>query len=127
MTTINGELLSYNLYHAEEGQNLIRISFPVSTLGPYTYVLTQLNPNTRYSFFLSVVNNIGEGPNSTLIWQTTYPVGESYILIHFQLYTIVFGFKRAWISDLFDQIDPKIIDLDNDMVLCYKYDRRSRS
>ena len=81
LATINGGLLAYNLYHAEEGQNPIRISFPVSTLGPYTYVLTQLNPNTRYSFFLSVVNNIGEGPNSTLIWNTTDPVGELFCII----------------------------------------------
>ena len=83
LATVNGGLLSYNLYYAEEGQNPIRISFPVSTLGPYTYVLTQLNPNTRYSFFLSVVNDIGEGPNSTLIWKTTDTVGELSVLFHF--------------------------------------------
>ena len=85
LTTINGQLLGYNLYYAEEGQNPIRIQFPVSSLGPYTHVLTQLNPNTRYSFFLSVDNHIGEGPNSTFIWITTDPVGELFVYIQFPI------------------------------------------
>ena len=82
LPTVNGGLLGYNLFYAEEGQNPIRISFPVSALGPYIFVLTQLNANTRYSFSLSVFNDIGEGPNSTLIWKTTNPVGELFVLMY---------------------------------------------
>ncbi|KAI6649611.1 Phosphatidylinositol phosphatase PTPRQ-like isoform X2 [Oopsacas minuta] len=80
LTTINGFLLSYSLYYSESGEPAIKIPFEVNTLGPYTFVLDGLAPNTLYSFFIAVVNEIGDGPNSTLVWATTHPkVPESTI------------------------------------------------
>ncbi|KAI6661305.1 hypothetical protein LOD99_10029 [Oopsacas minuta] len=73
LTTINVYLMSYNLYYAKIGQPDTLMEFPVNTLGPYTFILSNLYPNTNYSFALAVVNEIGEGPISNEIWETTFP------------------------------------------------------
>ncbi|KAI6655606.1 hypothetical protein LOD99_2104 [Oopsacas minuta] len=77
LTTINGILISYNLYIAEMEQYPILISFPVSTIGPYVYVFTNLTQNTQYSISIAVVNAVGEGPNSTVVYATTHPIAST--------------------------------------------------
>ena len=76
LTTINGILQSYSLYYTESGLSPVLISSPVNTTGPYTYVLSNLNANTEYSLTFAVVNDVGEGPNSTSILATTYPASK---------------------------------------------------
>ena len=75
LPTINGYLTAYNLNYSEIGQPDALIRFPVSTLGPYSYNLTNLTANTVYLLSLAVVNEIGEGPISDAVTATTYPAG----------------------------------------------------
>ena len=75
LPTINGYLTAYNLNYSGIGQPDALIRFPVSTLGPYSYNLTNLTANTVYLLSLAVVNEIGEGPISDAVTATTYPTG----------------------------------------------------
>ena len=75
LPTINGYLTAYNLNYSEIGQPDALIRFPVSTLGPYSYNLTNLSANTVYLLSLAVVNEIGEGPMSDAVTAITYPTG----------------------------------------------------
>ena len=73
---VNRYLTAYNLNYSGIGQPDAFIQFPVSTLGPYSYNLTNLTANTVYLLSLPVVNEIGEGPMSDAITATHYPTGN---------------------------------------------------
>ncbi|KAI6661802.1 Down syndrome cell adhesion molecule-like protein Dscam2 isoform X8 [Oopsacas minuta] len=73
ITSLNSNLTGFNLYYTSECEYEF-VFYPVTTLGSYSYILSNLTVDQEYKVYVTVVNIIGEGPRSQTESAVTFPL-----------------------------------------------------
>ena len=79
LRNVNGRLLAFHVYHSPVNMhNPTVVVYDVmrGDIGPYSVQIGGLSANLYYDVTVSIVNNVGEGMNSTVEKARTFPARE---------------------------------------------------